>query len=113
MSMSTGTRFISYLLAMDSLQGPDDASALHLSNERFRHGSLDLTGKQIRLVRILRTKTQHLSCKIYHYDLANSVPDFSAVSYTWGPAKPTYQLLLNSRLFFVSANLYNFLRTCS
>jgi hypothetical protein len=44
------------------------------------------------------------------FDLA-SAPQYIALSYTWGPASPSYRIFVNDQPFEVRDNLYNFLLT--
>lgn len=76
----------------------------------FKYQPIAKKGRQIRLIKITSRAGQEIACSITHVDLDAESPVYQAVSYTWGPKRPRYNIKVNGRNFRVRKNLYNFLR---
>jgi len=61
---------------------------------------------QIRLLRLLRSKTNDLSYELIHDNL-DSKKSYSALSYRWGKAENTHNIKVDGRIFPISKNLHN------
>jgi hypothetical protein len=83
-----------------------------LDHTPFKHEPLELHSKSIRLFRLLSTSkaTIYIEGEIQHFNLRN-VPPFKTLSYTWGTSAQTFKILIDSRQFLMSENLYNFFQT--
>ncbi|KAF2094594.1 HET-domain-containing protein, partial [Rhizodiscina lignyota] len=85
-----------------------------LSNtDVFVYQPLSISKKQIRLIRISGSGDGPIECLIRHVDLDATTqkwPTYRALSYTWGPATPSFEILINGKTKQVRQNLYNFLR---
>jgi hypothetical protein len=88
----------------------------------FYYQPLDVSKKEIRLCRVQNLNTSNYSSfdinlKLEHYSRLNVTSIHStgyiALSYTWGPKKPAYPVLINGRMFEVRENLYRFLQVVS
>ncbi|XPS81545.1 hypothetical protein M3J09_013476 [Ascochyta lentis] len=78
----------------------------------FTHEPLDRSLSQIRLISIFPEAEGPVRCTVKHIDLdTNPTPDYRALSYTWGPPSPSYEIYINGRLLIVRLNLYEFLLT--
>ncbi|EFQ93521.1 hypothetical protein PTNB73_00084 [Pyrenophora teres f. teres] len=77
--------------------------------KRYCHQALDTTSQQIRLVKLHPHRDEPLQLDIETFDLENA-PEFVALSYTWGPESPTFDIVVNNRPFSVRKNLYRFLQ---
>jgi hypothetical protein len=65
-----------------------------------------LSGRKIRLLRILPGFTlTNIECEFLYVDLDSS-PDYVALSYTWGQQTPSVSVLVNRKVVQVSENLY-------
>ena len=79
--------------------------------EHFRHARLDLHLKGVRLLRLLPKPngSTQVQVELQHADLRNA-PKFKALSYTWGPPDPTFNIIVNGQSFPVRQNLYTFFK---
>ncbi|KAF3034896.1 hypothetical protein E8E12_004452 [Didymella heteroderae] len=76
----------------------------------YRHQPLQEAKEQIRLVMIERARfNEPLAVHVQVFDLENA-PRYSALSYTWGSAKPTYRITADGSWLDVRENLFHFLR---
>jgi hypothetical protein len=79
--------------------------------EGFQHAPLDHTKPSIRLVKVLRGRSQDglLHCTICH--TTTMVSRWNCLSYTWGEPDPSTNelIILNGYRFIVRRNLYDFL----
>ncbi|PMD45714.1 HET-domain-containing protein [Hyaloscypha variabilis F] len=78
----------------------------------FRYAPLDSTRKQIRVLKLCGAMDGIIRCKLQTAEIGRDngpkIP-FRALSYTWGPEKPTHRILINDQVFEVRQNLYDFL----
>lgn len=81
----------------------------------YRYQPLDYTTQQIRLLRLLTAETDGDPIRLYIdvYDIAKA-PPYTALSYTWGPPAPTYDIYIEDHDsevvgLRVRENLYDFL----
>lgn len=75
----------------------------------FEHQRLQTDRSQIRLIRILSFQSM-LELEVSSFDL-DRLPEFHALSYTWGPEQPSHSIQLNGQQFVIRENLYSFFRT--
>lgn len=76
----------------------------------YRHQPLQEAREQIRLVMIERARfDEPLAVRVQIFDLEDA-PRYSALSYTWGPAHPTYRITVDGRWLDIRKNLFHFLR---
>lgn len=86
-----------------------------MSFGHFQHKPLDLSRRQIRLVRLRRQdgSSQHnsrLRCEVQHFDMDDpDMPAYRALSYVWGNKSPHFYLRINDEWYVVRRNLYDFL----
>jgi hypothetical protein len=74
---------------------------------------LDQQTRSIRLIRILETsRTDHIKCELRAFDLSSCCP-YTALSYTWGPENPTYNVTVGGIPMPSRENLWHFLREMS
>ena len=72
-----------------------------MSFGHFQHKPLDLSRRQIRLVRLRRQdgSSQHnsrLRCEVQHFDMDDpDMPAYRALSYVWGNKSPHFYLRIN------------------
>jgi hypothetical protein len=84
-----------------------------MPSSKLRYDLLDTSKKQIRLLQLERSgKADQVSCKLeaVNLDIATKI-GYRALSYTWGPELPAYEILINGQVFVVRENLYQFLKT--
>jgi hypothetical protein len=74
----------------------------------YPHHPLDPSSDQIRLLRVRRWANYRLRFSIDIFSLRKA-PQYTALSYTWGPEKPTFNIKINGKDFEVRENLQNFL----
>lgn len=83
-------------------------------SERFQYQDLDHTKKEIRLFHIdMRRDDKRSFGDLKHCDFdLNTIPKYRALSYTWGPPYPSFDLPLNSKGAYLSIrrNLLEFLQ---
>ncbi|KAF1926848.1 uncharacterized protein M421DRAFT_93744 [Didymella exigua CBS 183.55] len=76
----------------------------------YTHQPLQEAREQIRLVMIERARfNEPLTVHLQIFDI-NNAPKYSALSYTWGPAKPSYLITVDGRWLDIRKNLFHFLR---
>lgn len=69
------------------------------------------SAQQIRLISVNAEANGPIHCKITNVNLdANSVPDYRAVSYVWGPARLVLSIYVNNVIFVIRQNLHDFLQ---
>lgn len=77
----------------------------------FKYEPVDTSQREIRL--LLVTKVPSSPIPAVEYTLRRfslrDYPDYYALSYTWGPELPSYQVTINRCVFPVRENLYDFL----
>jgi hypothetical protein len=84
---------------------------------KYRYRTLDTSKRQIRLLHVLESQaspTKHpvslrLKLSLETFDL-HDAPPYAALSYTWGPENPTYDLVIEGRDFRVRENLFFFFK---
>lgn len=76
----------------------------------FKHVALDNAQRTIRLIKLDKSIGPRVRCTIEHFDMANGLPQYTALSYTWGPASPARLITVNGAAFVVHMNLFRFLR---
>jgi hypothetical protein len=76
----------------------------------YRHQALDTSTQQIRLIKLRPGKHRQPQCDIAVFELS-SAPPFVALSYTWGPPSPQFDLLVNDEPIRIRENLFQFLQT--
>jgi hypothetical protein len=75
----------------------------------FKHDPLDLNAATIRLVEILPFDgTDVIQCRIRHTTIQAS---YTCLSYVWGPADYTSEILIDGKWFTVGQNLRDFMET--
>ena len=77
--------------------------------KRYRHQALDTSTRQIRLIKLRRGQPDKPQCDISVFDL-DSAPPFLALSYTWGPPSPQFDILVNGESLSIRENLYQFIQ---
>lgn len=75
----------------------------------FAHEPLE-SEDHIRLIRLLPGPRDVVSIAIEHADLRFNRPDYYALSYTWGPSSPSFDILCGGRVINIRENLYRFLQ---
>lgn len=76
----------------------------------YTHQPLQEAKEQIRLVMIQRARfNEPVAVDVQLFDLENA-PRYSALSYTWGPAKPTYRITIDGKWLDIRENLFRFLK---
>lgn len=83
------------------------------SPEIFKHEPLDLSKRQIRLLRIEYVRHERgegvlIRCQVKIFDLSNC-PPYIALSYVWGSPLPVHTIMLNGKHFHIRQNLWYFL----
>lgn len=66
--------------------------------------------QQIRLLKLERSDSGPIRCTIDVFDLS-SAPQYSAVSYRWGPRVFDHEVFVNEQSLKIGANLFHFLET--
>jgi hypothetical protein len=70
---------------------------------------LDTHVQSIRLVTILPAMSSGLvACRLRSFPL-DTIPEYTALSYTWGNEKAIKRILVNDKLLYVRENLWQFL----
>ena len=80
------------------------------SPDRYCHQALDISTRQIRLIKLLPDQGGPPSCNIATFELS-SAPSFVALSYTWGPPSPQFDILVNGKPLSIRENLFHFFQT--
>lgn len=76
----------------------------------YTHQPLEEAREQTRLLMIERARfNEPLAVHVQVFDLENA-PRYSALSYTWGPAKPSHTITVDGRRLNIRENLFHFLR---
>jgi len=75
--------------------------------KRYRHQALDTSTRQIRLIKLRPGQSKQPQCDISVFDLS-SAPPFLALSYTWGPPSPQFDILINGESLSIRENLFRF-----
>ena len=78
----------------------------------FKYAPLDSTRKQIRVLKLCGATDGIIKCTLQTVEIGHdsrSKISYRALSYTWGPEKPTHRVLINDQVFEVRQNLYDFL----
>ncbi|KAL6707731.1 hypothetical protein ACN47E_003852 [Coniothyrium glycines] len=76
----------------------------------FKHKPLDKSLQEIRLVSVDPTSLSSIKCVLKRVNLgAATTPDYRALSYVWGPPKPSRRITVNNRTYKVRLNLFKFL----
>lgn len=98
--------------------------------EPFRHTPLDQNKTQFRLlclesidvnsgesIDIKKSPAElydMINCSLQHFEFCQEgLPDYKAISYTWGSETPLYTVLVNGKPFSVRQNLWRFLQQYS
>jgi hypothetical protein len=86
---------------------------IQLHTGHFIHSPLDLSMKQIRLLRLSDAgypTAGPISFQLEHFDVgSSSCPEYRALSYTWGSPEHTDDISINQCRFTVRRNLFEFL----
>ncbi|KAJ8114398.1 hypothetical protein OPT61_g3718 [Boeremia exigua] len=77
--------------------------------KRYSHQPLVYWKSQIRLLRVEPDLYGPIRCKVEIFDL-NRAPAYAALSYTWGPEYPVYDILIDGKALSVRKNLHHFLK---
>jgi hypothetical protein len=76
----------------------------------YQYQPLDSSKNQICLLRVFRKRGRR-RIEIYTFDFL-AAPDYVALSYTWGDARPEYQIVIrNGQYLIIRENLNRFLHT--
>lgn len=77
----------------------------------YAYQPMNLMGEQIRLIKLARTLIdfEDVYCDITLFDIEDA-PPYVALSYTWGPSTPTYNVIVGGKEVSVRKNLYQFLQ---
>ena len=86
-------------------RSPSEDSEDATANEFVYHQLTDPS--EIRLIKV-HAGGKKIGMRLEHYDLEDA-PDYSALSYTWGDASRTREILINRKPMTVRLNLYQFL----
>lgn len=76
---------------------------------KYSHQPLVYWKSQIRLLRVEPDLYGPIRCSIEIFDL-NKAPAYAALSYTWGPELPVYDIYVDSKTLPVRRNLHHFLK---
>jgi hypothetical protein len=71
---------------------------------------LERTRRQVRVLRLETSETDHISCSLQHADLDDANLRYNALSYAWGTDEEPNIILVNEQEVEVHANLYAFLK---
>ncbi|CAI6331922.1 unnamed protein product [Periconia digitata] len=83
-----------------------------MDSKVFQHQPLDIRTREIRLLTVLPTVDTTIRCRLKIFSLDDpSIPEYRALSYTWGPPPSASAIQVNDKSFLVRQNLYNFLET--
>lgn len=75
----------------------------------YRYQPFDLTRRQVRLISLKPgPEDSPIECDLQVFD-QDRPPAYIALSYTWGPAKPTAYILIGGQQLEIRQNLYDFL----
>ena len=76
----------------------------------FQHTALSVPDQEFRVVRILPKRHDSLiRCKLFHRPVGPLHYCYKALSYIWGPEKPTHTIEVDDCAFEVRENLWHFL----
>jgi hypothetical protein len=88
----------------------DDISpATFLSKTAYQATDLDLSNREIRLVELVKNPDTHIIRLKFHKKSLQDNVEYTALSYMWGESKPTREIFINSEVFEVRENLWQFL----
>jgi len=76
----------------------------------YRHQALDTSTQQIRLIKLHLNRDGPPACDRRIFELG-SAPPFVALSYTWGPPSPQFDILVNGEPLSIRVNLFRFFKT--
>src|SRR5436190_22184539 len=75
----------------------------------YKYHPLDLDGSSFRLIRLLKGNfTDGIQCELFEawlHQVEGGMP-YEALSYTWGSAKKTFNIIVNGCTMGVTQNLY-------
>lgn len=93
---------------MSPNQGTNSTRRTDVEPDIFQHAPLDHSIQSLRVIQICSDLAEDgsLQCTISHATINHP---FTCLSYCWGPATVTRQILLNGKPFLVRRNLYDFL----
>lgn len=97
----------------------DQTMLASLDTSYFIHAPLRLDRPSMRLVELLPPSTDGpVRCSIRHTTLDEMTadgagPEYTCLSYVWGPETPTRSILINDKSFTVRENLWDFLHANS
>lgn len=84
------------------------------SDTFFQHTPLDLTRKQVRLLRLIETDSEEIQCELedftYEINGKQDIPPYWALSYVWGTKSPVYHIIINGKAYPILPNLHDFLQ---
>jgi hypothetical protein len=89
-----------YILIMALQQFPDTGP--------YVHQPFDDASKEIRLIHVRRGPNGIIHCDLRTFPI-KGLPDFLALSYTWGAPTPMYKVMIDGEHLEVRENLYHFL----
>lgn len=97
-----------YLITDIAFSGLDFNSILFLTMNTFAYPPLDRSTNSIRLLEFLfgQPEDNGIYCVLKTHDIA-TIPEFVALSYTWGEPQPSYDIILNEVRFPVGGNLWH------
>ena len=92
---------------------PKKRRRLEIEPEGFQHTPLDLSKPCIRLFRFLPKLEgeDYLRLEIVNNVALDDKTVYRALSYEWGPPKPTQDLIVNQKILSVRKNLHDFLES--
>lgn len=95
---------------MSSYGGDSPRRMQHATSagKAFRYSSLDASEHQIRLLKF-RKEEEEIHCQVSVFRLEEA-PPYRALSYTWGPPFPIYDIYIQGKRLSVRENLYRFLQ---
>lgn len=76
----------------------------------FKHEPIENSEGQIRLIRLYEELSQErlIRCEISTVDLSTE-PEYTAISYMWGPRSPTHLIQISESRYTIRENLWQFL----
>lgn len=75
----------------------------------FKYDPLADLKKDIRLLQIIAVSGDHIECSLRHVSLQNE-PEYLALSYCWGDPFQDKEIVINGKIFNVTANLFQALK---
>ncbi|KAH7411739.1 heterokaryon incompatibility protein-domain-containing protein [Phaeosphaeria sp. MPI-PUGE-AT-0046c] len=79
-----------------------------LRRKAYEYSTLNASQHQIRLLRF-RQQGEEIQCEVSVFDI-EAAPAYRALSYTWGPPLPTFDVHIDGKRHLIRGNLYRFLQ---